>query len=163
MPFLPPTWHAGFFQNLEGQFGCISCDSLGDYYVEDTAATVCQNCPSNTQRYSFGEDQSTGAVLAANRTSCMCKKGKSSYSISFIIYHYFHYDLLLFPARPTIRPYAPSAPCGCSAALVLQSQQRLEVRYLCQAICTLLLQAFSAMMTCLARCAFPVPRAGCAR
>jgi hypothetical protein len=62
------TSDAGFFQPQEGQFGCISCDSLGDFYGELQGQTVCQHCAANTQRY-------LGVLSAANKSSCQCKEG----------------------------------------------------------------------------------------
>jgi hypothetical protein len=60
--------HTGYFQSYEGQFGCLSCDSLGDFYQELEAQTSCQFCPSNTQRY-------IGFLSGANRSACQCKEG----------------------------------------------------------------------------------------
>ena len=60
---------AGSFQPEEGQFGCVSCDSLGnDVYQEQGAQTSCEACATNTQRY-------LGLLSAANKSSCQCKKG----------------------------------------------------------------------------------------
>jgi hypothetical protein len=58
----------GFFQPEQGQFGCISCDNLGDYYQDLPGLTFCQTCAKNTQRY-------VGVLSAANRSSCQCKGG----------------------------------------------------------------------------------------
>jgi hypothetical protein len=62
---------AGYFQPDVGQFGCISCDSLGDYYQELQGETFCRRCPANTTRYRGGLD-------GANRSSCECKEGLHS-------------------------------------------------------------------------------------
>ena len=61
----------GFFQSEVGQFGCISCDSLGGFYQEWAAQTSCTFCAKNTQRY-------FGVLSAANRSSCQCKEGVQS-------------------------------------------------------------------------------------
>ena len=60
----------GYFQSEVGQFGCISCDSLGDFFQESQGQTSCQACAANTRRFGFG-------VLTAgnNRSSCQCKEG----------------------------------------------------------------------------------------
>ena len=58
----------GFFQPEQGQFGCISCDSLGDYYQDLQGLTFCQACAVSTQRY-------LGVLSAANKSSCQCKEG----------------------------------------------------------------------------------------
>jgi hypothetical protein len=57
----------GEFQSKAAQFGCISCDSLGHYYQEESNSTSCDACPLNTQR-------AVGSV-GNNRTSCRCKEG----------------------------------------------------------------------------------------
>jgi len=61
----------GYFQSEVGQFGCINCDSLGDFYQEWAAQTSCTACPKSTQRY-------VGVLSAANRSSCQCKEGMQS-------------------------------------------------------------------------------------
>ena len=61
----------GYFQSEVGQFGCINCDSLGDFYQEWAAQTSCTACAKNTQRY-------VGVLSAANRSSCQCKEGVQS-------------------------------------------------------------------------------------
>jgi hypothetical protein len=61
----------GQFQPVDGQFGCISCDSLGGFYQEWAAQTSCQECAKNTRRY-------IGVLNAANRSSCQCKEGARS-------------------------------------------------------------------------------------
>ena len=61
----------GYFQSAAGQFGCINCDSLGDFYQEWAAQTSCTACPKSTQRY-------VGVLSAANRSSCQCKEGMQS-------------------------------------------------------------------------------------
>jgi hypothetical protein len=58
----------GYFQSEEGQFGCISCDSLGDFFQQSQGQTSCQACPTGTQRY-------IGVLSARNRSSCQCKEG----------------------------------------------------------------------------------------
>jgi hypothetical protein len=61
----------GYFQPERAQFGCLSCDSLGDYYQEQQGQTSCQRCAANMQRYH-------GGASAANRSSCQCKEGVHS-------------------------------------------------------------------------------------
>jgi hypothetical protein len=59
---------AGYFQSEVGQFGCISCDSLGDFFQESQGQTSCQACAANTRRF--------GVLTAGNnRSSCQCKEG----------------------------------------------------------------------------------------
>ncbi len=58
----------GYFQPKEGQFGCIGCDNLGDFYQELPSQTRCVSCARNTRRY-------LGVLSAANRTACQCKEG----------------------------------------------------------------------------------------
>jgi hypothetical protein len=60
---------AGYFQSQKGQFGCISCDSLGDFYQELRGQNLCVPCPDTTKRY-------IGVLSAATRSSCQCKEGK---------------------------------------------------------------------------------------
>jgi hypothetical protein len=60
---------SGYFQSDEGQFGCISCDNLGDFYQELEGQTSCRACPANMVRY-------PGGASAANRSSCQCKEGE---------------------------------------------------------------------------------------
>jgi hypothetical protein len=59
---------AGMFQRDQGQYSCIDCDNLGDYYQDQPNATACIPCPPNTMRYS-------GKGSSANVTSCLCQKG----------------------------------------------------------------------------------------
>ena len=60
------------FQPEEGQYGCISCDSLGDgFYQELRGQTSCQDCPAHTQRY-------IGVLDGASRSACQCKAGVQS-------------------------------------------------------------------------------------
>ena len=61
----------GFFQPDSGQFGCLSCDSLGDYYQEQRGQSFCLHCASHTQRY-------IGVLSGANRSACQCKEGAIS-------------------------------------------------------------------------------------
>jgi hypothetical protein len=62
----------GQFQPEEGQFSCISSDSLGDgFYQELHGQTSCQKCALNTQRY-------IGVLDGANRSACQCKSGAPS-------------------------------------------------------------------------------------
>ena len=61
----------GYFQSSEAQFGCISCDSLGDFFQELLGQTSCQACPTNSRRY-------VGVLGALNRSSCQCKEGATS-------------------------------------------------------------------------------------
>ena len=58
----------GEFQSAPGQFGCINCDSLGNFYNELYAQPSCTPCALNTQRY-------LGLMSGTNRTACMCKEG----------------------------------------------------------------------------------------
>jgi hypothetical protein len=58
----------GFFQPEQGQFGCISCDRLGDFYQEQSGQTSCDPCAPNTQRF-------LKVLSAANRSACQCKSG----------------------------------------------------------------------------------------
>ena len=62
---------AGLFQPNLGQFGCLSCDSLGDSYQDLQGQTSCQFCPAHTQRY-------IGVLSGANRSACQCKEGAIS-------------------------------------------------------------------------------------
>jgi hypothetical protein len=66
---------AGYFQSQTGQFGCISCDSLGDFYQNLPGQTLCVSCPDSTKRY-------IGVLSAATRSSCQCKEGKHLLSLS---------------------------------------------------------------------------------
>ncbi len=59
---------AGMFQRDQGQYSCIDCDNLGDYYQDQPNATACIPCPANTMRFS-------GKGSSANVTSCLCQKG----------------------------------------------------------------------------------------
>jgi hypothetical protein len=59
---------AGMFQPATGQFGCISCDGLGNFYQELQGQTSCQACAAHTQRY-------LGVLNASSRSSCQCKEG----------------------------------------------------------------------------------------
>ena len=61
----------GYFQPNQGQFGCISCDILGDFYQELSAQSSCVACPPNTRRF-------IGVLSAATKTSCQCKEGAIS-------------------------------------------------------------------------------------
>jgi len=65
------TGGAGYFQPEQGQFGCLSCDSLGDFFQEAQARTSCQACAANTRRF-------VGVLSAMNRSSCQCKEGVPS-------------------------------------------------------------------------------------
>ena len=58
----------GNFQPDNGQFGCISCDILGDFYQELSAQSSCVACAANTQRF-------IGVLSAATKNSCQCKEG----------------------------------------------------------------------------------------
>ena len=58
----------GYFQSEEGQFGCISCDSLGDFFQQSQGQTSCQACLTGAQRY-------IGVLDGANKSSCQCKAG----------------------------------------------------------------------------------------
>ena len=62
------VWCAGFFQPDSGQFGCLSCDSLGDFYQELEGQPSCRQCVNHTRRY-------LGVLSAASRSSCQCKEG----------------------------------------------------------------------------------------
>ena len=58
----------GYFQPNQGQFGCISCDILGDFYQELSAQSSCVACPPSTKRF-------IGVLTAATKSSCQCKEG----------------------------------------------------------------------------------------
>ena len=58
----------GYFQPDKGQFGCISCDILGDFYQELSAQSSCVACPPSTKRF-------IGVLTAATKSSCQCKEG----------------------------------------------------------------------------------------
>jgi hypothetical protein len=59
---------AGYFQPYRGQLGCLSCDSLGDFYQKLPGQTNCR-APVNTRRY-------PDALGTVNRSSsCECKEG----------------------------------------------------------------------------------------
>ena len=68
---LAHVWFAGYFQPQEGQFGCVSCDLLGDAYQELVAQTFCNICAPNTKRY-------VGVLSASSRSTCQCKEGATS-------------------------------------------------------------------------------------
>jgi hypothetical protein len=59
---------SGYFQPDDGQFSCIDCDSLGDFYQEKSAQTFCEACLPSTQRY-------IGVLTAENRSACQCQEG----------------------------------------------------------------------------------------
>ena len=59
---------AGYFQPELAQSGCISCDSLGDFYQNQPGQTACVACAVNSQRYN-------GVLSAGNKSSCQCKEG----------------------------------------------------------------------------------------
>jgi hypothetical protein len=58
----------GQFQKEEGQYSCISCDSLGDFYQEQSGQTFCNHCVENTQRY-------VGVLSAGSKAACQCRAG----------------------------------------------------------------------------------------
>jgi hypothetical protein len=58
----------GMFQPEPGQFGCLSCDILGDFFQEEEGKTSCLRCSANTTRY-------FGVLSAVNRSACQCKAG----------------------------------------------------------------------------------------
>lgn len=58
----------GYFQPEAAQFGCLSCDSLGDFYQELPGQTSCLACPKATQRY-------VGGFSGVNKSACQCKAG----------------------------------------------------------------------------------------
>jgi hypothetical protein len=66
----------GYFQSEVGQFGCISCDSLGGFYQESAGQTSCTACPEHTQRF-------VGLLTGANRSSCQCKEGDVSMELAW--------------------------------------------------------------------------------
>jgi hypothetical protein len=68
----------GQFQPKEGQYGCLECDSLGDFYQELQGQTSCQPCPANTQRY-------VGVLGAGSRSACQCKAGVQYRCVSRIV------------------------------------------------------------------------------
>jgi hypothetical protein len=59
---------AGQFQPEAGQYGCLSCDGLGDAYQNLLGQSSCFACAANTQRY-------IGVLTAANKGACQCKDG----------------------------------------------------------------------------------------
>jgi hypothetical protein len=59
----------GRFQPDQGQYSCLNCDSLGDFFQEQPGQTFCRACATHTQRY-IGESSSS-----ANKSSCQCKEG----------------------------------------------------------------------------------------
>ncbi len=59
----------GRFQPDQGQYSCLNCDSLGDFFQEQPGQTFCRACAANTIRY-IGESSSS-----ANKSSCQCKEG----------------------------------------------------------------------------------------
>ncbi len=67
------TCAIGLFQPEPAQFGCISCDNLGDFYQDRPGQTACVACPANAQRF-------VGVLSAANRSACQCKEGYYSRS-----------------------------------------------------------------------------------
>jgi hypothetical protein len=67
----------GYFQPDKGQFGCISCDILGDYYQELSAQSSCVACPPSTKRF-------IGALTAATQSSCQCKEGDVSVELALL-------------------------------------------------------------------------------
>jgi hypothetical protein len=58
----------GYFARKVGQFSCISCDDLGDFYQELPGALSCNPCPQSTQRY-------VAVLSGTNRSACQCKNG----------------------------------------------------------------------------------------
>jgi hypothetical protein len=58
----------GYFASRSGQFKCIACDELGDFYQERPGETSCDRCPLNTQRY-------VNLLSATNRSACQCNSG----------------------------------------------------------------------------------------
>jgi hypothetical protein len=56
---------SGYFQSQKAQFGCTSCDILGDFYQDSAGQTSCKACPPNARRFS-------GVLSAAQRSSCRC-------------------------------------------------------------------------------------------
>jgi hypothetical protein len=67
----------GYFQPDKGQFGCISCDILGDFYQELSAQSSCVACPPSTKRF-------IGVLTAATKSSCQCKEGDVSEELAFV-------------------------------------------------------------------------------
>ena len=67
----------GNFQPDNGQFGCISCDILGDFYQELSAQSSCVACPPNTKRF-------TGVFTAATKSSCRCTEGDVSVELALL-------------------------------------------------------------------------------
>ncbi len=61
----------GQFQPETGQYSCINCDRLGNFYQDRAGQTSCQHCEDNTQRY-------IGVLSAANKTACQCMAGAPS-------------------------------------------------------------------------------------
>ena len=67
----------GYFQPNQGQFGCISCDILGDFYQEVFAQSSCVACPPSTKRF-------IGVLTAATKSSCRCKEGDVSEELALL-------------------------------------------------------------------------------
>ena len=67
----------GYFASESGQFSCIDCNSVGDFYQERSGQSKCEACAPNTQRYITD-------LSAANRSTCQCKAGahKTSRAVS---------------------------------------------------------------------------------
>ncbi len=78
---------SGLFQSKAGQFGCITCDSLGDFFQELPVQISCEKCAYNTQRY-------LGVLSAVNRSSCQCKEGDASTSCAALRHLYSRRPLL---------------------------------------------------------------------
>jgi len=61
----------GYVAGKPGQFSCVNCDDLGDFYQELSGQMSCDPCPLNTQRY-------LTVLSATNRSACQCKTGAHS-------------------------------------------------------------------------------------
>ena len=94
---------AGFFQRDSGQYSCINCDNVGNFYQQETSATVRRrtdaaenNTPTRNgsllsgfrtvvafrlSQVCFACPTNTmryaGKGSSANVTSCLCEKGQS--------------------------------------------------------------------------------------
>ena len=95
------VWYAGYFQPDSGQFGCLSCDSLGDFYQELQGQPSCRACGNHTRRY-------LGVLSAASRSSCQCKEGVYSRCVPCIAVEWYSSSCVgYYKPSPTPNP-APS-------------------------------------------------------
>ena len=95
----------GYFQSEEEQFGCISCDALGDFYQDQPGQSSCLRCPKHTQRF-------VGVLSATNASSCQCREGAAP----------------LVTWSTCVRAYSARCPphfalCSVSGAMSLQTSK----------------------------------------